>query len=163
MSKDDRPTFFLDDDPDKPLRAGGVLFYRKNPDTNNYELMLIHSRGKYEDFGGCTDKKDKNIIGTVTREVYEESNKIFRKKFIRSKLKKSEPLYIKYCKYALYFIELKYYYDPEIFGDREIHDNIRRTVEWISYDKFLENNFYKKLNFRLKIPTVNNKLKDLFI
>ena len=163
MSKDDRPTFYLNDDTDKPLRAGGVLFYRKNPDTDKYEIMLIHSRDKYEDFGGRTDKIDKTIIQTVAREVYEESNKIFKKKFIRSKLKKTEPIYIKYCKYALYFIELKYYYHPEIFGDREFHDNISRTIEWIPYDEFIEKDFYDKLNFRLKMPIVKKKLDEIFI
>ena len=64
MSYDDRPTFYLDNNTECPIRAGGVLFYRKNPETENYDIMLIYSRKHYEDFGGRTDKKDKSIISS---------------------------------------------------------------------------------------------------
>lgn len=161
--KQTRPTFYLDTDKTEEVRAGGILFYKYNDDMTNFDLLLINSRNNYEDFGGCTDNDDENILDTVAREVEEESNKIFKKKFIMDKIKETEPVYIKHCKYALYFIELDEYYDPVDFGDREIHDNIARTVEWVSYDSFSDQDFINKLNFRLKSYNVLNYLKKINI
>jgi hypothetical protein len=79
-NKNNRPTFYLNDDPEKPLRASGVLFYRFDMEEMDYKLLLIYSRDKYEDFGGCTDDVDDNIKETAVREVEEESNKIFSQK-----------------------------------------------------------------------------------
>lgn len=159
MSNLDRPTF---DYNEKPVRAGGILFYKKNIETDKYELLLIHSRNQYEDFGGCSDVKDKNIQDTIVREVYEESNKIFKKKFIRKKIKNSEPIYIPRCKYLMYFVELDKYYNPTDFGDTEIFENIQRTVHWIDYDNFENEDFINSLNFRLKGYSILNHLKNLF-
>ena len=36
----------------------------------------------YEDFGGKTDMEDMTILDTISREVFEESNKIFKKEFV---------------------------------------------------------------------------------
>lgn len=161
--KQTRPTFYLDIDKTEEVRAGGILFYKYTDDMTNFDLLLINSRNNYEDFGGCTDNDDKNILDTVAREVEEESNHIFKKEFVMDKIKETEPVYIKHCKYALYFIELNEYYDPIDFGDREIHDNINRTVEWISYDNFSDQDFINKLNFRLKSYNVLNYLKKINI
>jgi hypothetical protein len=156
-----RPTFYLDDEHKIELRAGGVLFYKYNTDKTNFDLLLIYSRNNYEDFGGCTDEYDKDIIDTVSREVEEESNNIFSKDIIKEKIKDSVSIYIKHCKYALYFIELHDNYDPTDFGNMETHDNISRTVEWVPYDNFNDQDFIKKLNFRLKSFDVLNHLKTL--
>ena len=156
-----RPTFYLDEEKQIELRAGGVLFYKFNEDKTNFDLLLIYSRNNYEDFGGCTDAIDKDILDTVSREVDEESNNIFKKDIIRNKIKDLDPIYIKHCKYALYFIELIEDYNPEDFGTKEIHDNINRTVEWVSYDNFSNDDFIKILNFRLKSHDVLNYLKNL--
>lgn len=161
--KNNRPTFYLDDEKIQELRAGGVLFYRFNPDIADFELLMIYARNNYEDFGGCTDAIDKNIMDTVTREVVEESNEIFKKEFIKEHIEKAEPIYIKHCKYALYFIELDDYIDPTDFGDKEIHDDIDRTVEWIPYKQFNDQQFIEKLNFRLKSFNVLNHLKNILI
>lgn len=156
-----RPTFYLDDEHTQELRAGGVLFYKYNEDKTNFDLLLIYSRNNYEDFGGCTDENDTNIIDTVSREVNEESNGIFEQDVIKNKIKDSIPIYIKHCKYALYFVELHENYNSGDFGDKEIHDNINRTVEWVSYDKFNDQEFIKNLNFRLKSYNVLNHFKTL--
>lgn len=154
----DRPTFYLDEsEKTQELRAGGILFYKYNMDKTNVDLLLTYSRNNYEDFGGCTDLIDNNIIDTISREVAEESNNIFDKCELKEKLKTLIPIYIKHCKYALYFVELEKDYDTQLFGNTEIHDNIQRTVEWISRDKFPE----VKLNFRLKSFNVLNHLKTL--
>lgn len=156
-NKDDRPTFYYEDDKEKPLRAGGVLFYRL--DKEEYKLLLIYSRDNYEDFGGCTDNIDKDIKDTVSREVAEESNFVFSKKFILNNLDDKKAVYIAKSKYVLYFIELEEDYDPKVFGDKEYHDGFDRTVEWKSYDDFED----LKLNWRLNNWTVRNYMKDLFI
>lgn len=155
-----RPTFLFDN---QPVRAGGVLFYHHDKETNEYELLMIHSRGKYEDFGGQTDDVDKDYLDTVSREVEEETNNIIPKEYIRSKIENLEPIYIKHCKYILYCIEVDTYYDPHIFGDHEKVDNIDRTVEWVSYDTFKSQEFIKKLNFRLTAYNVQNYLDNLFV
>jgi hypothetical protein len=136
-----RPTFYLCEDYDKkyPIRAGGVLFYFKD------EFLMIHSRGKYEDFGGQTDIGDNDLVDTVCREVEEESNGIFSKEYVKEKIKDIEPIYIKHCKYMLYIVELDKHYDPEIFGNKEIYDGLDRTIEWISWSEYKD----KPLNFRL--------------
>ena len=155
--KDDRPTFYHQNDKGKPIRAGGVLFYKLDKDA--YKLLLIYSRNNYEDFGGCTDNIDKNIKETVSREVAEESNFVFSQKFVQDKLNDEKSVYITKSKYILYFIELKEDYDPNIFGDKEHHDGFDRTVEWIPYSEFDD----LKLNWRLKNWTVSNYMKSLFI
>ena len=161
MKQTNRPTFYLDDDKLKPVRAGGVLFYRYDDKNDSYHLLLIYSRDNYEDFGGCSDKKDISIEQMVAREVDEESNGIFGQQFILENIKNAniEPVYIKYCKYVLYFIQINEIYDPEIFGDKEICDDIERKVEWLSYDDFKT----KKINFRLNTHEVLNHMKKLFV
>lgn len=159
--KVERPTFYLDPENTQELRAGGVLFYKYNEDKTNFDLLLMYSRNNYEDFGGCTDNKDTDIKCTVAREVSEESNNIFTLDFIKEKIEDLEPIYIKHCKYALYFVELDGDYNTKDFGNKEIHDNIDRTVEWVSYDKFSDDDFIKKLNFRLRSFNVLNYLKTL--
>jgi len=156
-----RPTFYMDEEKQIELRAGGILFYKYNDDKTNFDLLLIYSRNNYEDFGGCTDEQDKNIIDTVSREVNEESNGIFKVDDIKEKIKDINPLYIKHCKYALYCVELIDNYNPKDFGGKEIHDNIKRKVEWVSFDNFSDNDFVAKLNFRLRAYNVLNYLKTL--
>lgn len=161
----DRPTFNLNNDSNYPVRAGGILFYYLNSkkETPMYELLLIKCNNKYEDFGGCTDIKDKSIIDTICREVEEESNKIFEKDFIKNKINDIKPVYIKICKYALYLVELDEYYNTTLFGDKEIHDNINRTVEWVTYDEFNSLVTDKKVNFRLNQYNILNQLKKVMI
>ena len=161
---DNRPTFWYNNDENKKIRAGGVLFYKFNETTLNLEFLMIHNKNNYyEDFGGRTDIEDNDIIDTICREVEEESNKIFKKEFIRKELINSKSTYIKQCKYLLYFVELKNYHDPKKFGEIEIHDNIERTVEWITYDDFCNKNFLEKLNFRLKSYNVSECIKNLLV
>ena len=65
-----RKTFYLDDDKEQPVMAGGVIIYKiKN---NNVSVLLSKNRGKYEDLGGRVDLEDDVIIDTVIRETIEE-------------------------------------------------------------------------------------------
>ena len=153
-----RPVYYFNNDKTCEIKAGGVLFYIKKNYPQQSELLLISSQRGYEDFGGCTDICDNDIIDTIAREVEEESNGIFNKKYIREQINNLEPIYIIVCKYVLYLVELKEYHDPSIFGNIEIHDNIERTVEWVKFSELYD----KKLNFRLKNFSVMNKLKKIF-
>jgi hypothetical protein len=162
-SKHDRPIFYLNDNPENEIKAGGILFYKKT--NNDLDLLMILNRGRYEDFGGRTDIIDKDYLDTVAREVEEESNKLFNKLNIRKRLKNQEPIYIKGSKYVLYFIELtesEQILTPENFGTKEIHDDIERTVEYINYNKLKDTTFIKQsLNFRLKNKLVFDKINSL--
>ena len=156
-----RPTFFLHNDPTQPLRAGGILFYKYSRDIADFELLMMYTRGQFEDFGGCTDEQDNDIIDTVTREAEEESNGVFKREELKERLVGIEPIYVKLGKYALYCVELTQYYDPALFGDMELHDNISRTVKWIPYENFNNPEFIKKLHFRLNQQIILQHLKVL--
>ena len=156
-----RPVFYLDDDSTKPVTAGGVLFYKMNQQTGKYDLLLIYSRGIYEDFGGRTDEVDTSILDTVSREVEEESNKIFTKEFVRAGLLYATPIYIPKSKYALFVTELEEDYDPAVFGDREFHDDIERIVVWIDAETYNNTDFISKLHARLRVFPVMSYIDGL--
>jgi 8-oxo-dGTP pyrophosphatase MutT (NUDIX family) len=162
MSKS-RPTFYLNDDETKPVRAGGVIIYKFTRKGMN--LLLIENNGKYEDIGGCSDEEDKTYIDTIVREVYEETNKLIKRKNTRQKLASSPSVYISISKYVIYFIEAterQKKLTQKDFGSKEKHDNIERTIQWIPLSHFLDSNIIQhKLNFRLKNKVVFDKLKHL--
>lgn len=162
-----RPTFYLDNNKNQPIKAGGALIYRVNNKLKDIELLLIKNRGRYEDFGGRTDIKDKTILDTVCREIDEESNNIFRKKPLKKIFTKCNYIYSTWSKYVIYMYELSttneyYNIDPIIFGNRETHDNIERTVQWIPYSIYKSNEFQKEVNFRLKIKELNMELENIY-
>jgi len=162
LSKTKNPIFYYKNIDDFEIKAGGVIFYTFDKDECILKFLLINNNGIYEDFGGKTDLCDKSIFDTITREVEEESNKIFTRKEIFDKIKNKNPLYTKNSKYILYFCHIKDHeqYKSSMFGDREFHENIERTVEWISYNTlktydFINNN----LNFRLKSKNFFKRIK----
>lgn len=132
--------------------AGGVILYRMI--NSNIELLLIKSRDKYEDFGGKIDKGDVDIYDTIAREVKEESNNLIDYDSIMLRIKdtNNKPVYVKYSKYLVFILEandLEKELTSEMFGTHEIHDNINRTVHWISMTDFLNLTERKEVNFRL--------------
>jgi hypothetical protein len=145
------------------VTSGGVLIYRFNQDE--IELLMINSRGGYEDFGGKIDCYDKNIFKTVSRETYEESNNLIDKKQLESRLVNAPYIYVKNSKYVCFIVEAT----PEEsnltsydFGDVELHDNIKRTVKWIPLSKLLTQEVIKyKLNWRLKSSALFSKLTEI--
>jgi len=121
----------------KTFYGGGVILYH----GKKLLLQKIEGRDFWEDFGGKTDKEDKDIITTAFRECSEESNKVLNKEFLEELIKLNK----KKCYYLLqnntYFIYVIYVprvvkdkLDSEIFGEKEFHDNIRRKVEWVDKD-----------------------------
>lgn len=148
---DERPIFYFNGDQGKEVKAGGILFYRNN------KLLMIYSRNQIEDFGGKSDIDDKNIYDTVSREVEEESNKIFKAEKIKNLIKGEPYVYIPWSKYALFFVELTTDYDLSEFGHYENYDKIKRDVIWVPMDEF----FDRKKNFRLNCKDVAIKIREL--
>ncbi len=149
--KDNRPTFYYNNDLTKPIRAGGVLFYRIGL-NNIVEFLLIENEYDkcFEDIGGKTDICDKTNIDTICREVDEETNK----KISYDKMKEminnndNDNIYVESSKYLLYIIKS----DDEIqnlsetdFGDIELHTGYKRKIQWVSKNDYLK----KTLNPRL--------------
>jgi 8-oxo-dGTP pyrophosphatase MutT (NUDIX family) len=162
--KDKRRTFYLDDDDEKPLRAGGVIIY-KYVDESNIELLLISSRGQYEDIGGCTDINDTDIFDTVSREVEEETNEVITYNEIIKRLHDSVYVYSKSSKYIIFIVqatEEEENLNTEDFGNKEIHDDISRTISWISLSTVLDKDIIRyKLNYRMKNPYLFDKLRNI--
>ena len=138
-----RPTFYYMNDKKKEIRAGGVLFYRIIDTHCDFLMMYNEWRKTMEDFGGRTSEEDKSIEDTVSREIEEESNGIFKKEDIKKRLNYSTSynVYIKQSKYLVYFVkitkkELKL--KKSDFGNLEIYDNLKRTVDWIQVEDLLE-------------------------
>lgn len=130
---------------DVPVRACGILFYKKT-EENKYEFLMIHNfvRKCYEDFGGKIDRKiDSTIYETAAREAEEESNGIFKKLEIINSLYTCPFIY--HEMYLLFIVEIdKSFYNMNIkkFGRYEKDDFKRRyprAVHWISLDEFIKN------------------------
>ena len=160
--KNGRPTFYHlgKGDKNSEIRAAGALFYSfKN---NNLNLLMIRKTNDkiYEDFGGKTDMEDMTILDTISREVFEESNKIFKKEFVMKKLlnKNSIKIYNNKSKYLLFLIRLNFNINPSKFGNVEFHDNIKRTVKWINYQKYENLKLNNKINPRLYFNLLDENL-----
>jgi hypothetical protein len=157
-----RPIFLLDKQEDQIVKSGGIIFYRFSKGI--MELLINENRGMIEDLGGCTDIQDKDIFSTVAREVEEESNNKFIKKDIKKRIKKTKHyVYMKKSKYVVYFLECtneESKFKTIDFGNKEIHDDVFRTIKWIPLDIFLLKEVIQfKLNFRLKNKKIFDMLK----
>ncbi len=152
-----RPTFYINS---SPIRASGVLFFRKI--NTSVELLMINNpyNNYFEDIGGKTDPKDKNIFDTVARETEEETNEIINIPKVKTMLTSKNNIkrfYIPQSKYMLYIIEcddeLKNL-TSEMFGNIEFHTGYERTIEWISKSQYFEIN---------KNPRLIDRRLDRFI
>lgn len=161
MTTQDNPVFYIVKE--KPIKAGGVILYRFK--GTNIELLLSESNGIFEDLGGCTDKKDKNIYETVAREAYEESNKKIKKSTMLTRLKDAKFAYTPRSKYVIFLVEANEKEEKlksADFGSKEIHDDIKRTIKWIKYNDLALNEIINtKLNFRLKNRDLYAKIKSI--
>jgi hypothetical protein len=163
LEKKEHKTFNLDNDSTQIVTSGGLLLYRFG--KKGMELLLINSRGVFEDFGGKIDDDDMNIYETVAREAYEESNYLLDRTKILKRLQKAPKAYMKKSKYVVYVIEAsktESALEQSDFGDFEIHDKIERIVKWVPLDTFLLPEVIKhKLNWRLKSATLFAKLTEI--
>lgn len=121
----------------KNFYGGGVILYH----GKKLLLQKIEGRDFWEDFGGKADKEDESIIETAFRECDEESNEMLNKNFLEEliKLNKKKCYYLvqnnTYFVYVIYVPRVvKEMLTSEKFGDIELHDKIRRKVEWVDKD-----------------------------
>ena len=156
-----RPTFYFENDLTKPIRAGGVLIYKKY--NGNFKFLLIKKLtfgdDLHEDIGGKTDTEDIDIIDTISREVSEETNKVIDRNIVREQIKKGKPLYVPFSKYLIYLVEAneeQTKLKPSAFGDEELHDSIKRKIYWVKVQNFMND----KYNFN---PRMNNQGIKKFI
>lgn len=161
--KEQRKTFYLDNEESKPITAGGVMIYRFN--NNDIEVLLADTRGTFEDLGGCVDKKDKDIMSTVAREAFEESNELLNRKKIRTRLKTAKYVYVPKMKYLVYLIPANSEETKLVssdFGDIEKHDNISRKINWYPLNILKRADIFKeKLNWRIKNRKIYDTLKEI--
>ncbi len=143
-----RPCFFYKEN---KYVSGGVIIYTIKDKINYYLLQNITGKMNLEDFGGCSDSVDKSIKDVAFRECVEESNGLLTRKFLNQNLDNdlSKIYYIDSCKYVLYLIYVDPKYleklSPKSFGNKEIHDNIKRTVNWYPRNGFNYNNIHIRL------------------
>lgn len=128
-----RPTFYVDDDNQKPVRAAGVIPY--SIIDGELKFLVISRKDNYEDFGGKTSEEDISIHQTILREAYEESNGLFSPPMIYDHL--VNPCYIARCKYIVYFVPVSSSWKSSDFGDIEYHEKISRKVEWVPIKTFM--------------------------
>jgi hypothetical protein len=160
-----RKIFYLDEDinQEKPITAGGVIIYKI--EKGQIYLLLIDSRGNFEDFGGRSDENDETIFDMVSREAYEESNMLLDRNKIKERLITAKYVYSINSKYIVYIInalEDESKLTSEMFGNKEIYDNIPRKVKWISLNVFLKPEIIKfKVCARLKNKLLFDILKKI--
>jgi 8-oxo-dGTP pyrophosphatase MutT (NUDIX family) len=143
----------------KPIRAGGVLFFKCNKLTTKLLMIKKTHQLMYEDIGGKTSSFDDNIYETIAREVKEETNNLIDSDIVKNQIYSGKYFYIPLAKYLLIIIKANSYerkLKDNDFGDKEIHDDIDRTVEWVDLNNFLEN----KLIFNPRLHS--DELKEYF-
>jgi 8-oxo-dGTP pyrophosphatase MutT (NUDIX family) len=155
-----RKTIYLDDDDAKPVTAGGVMIYKKT--TNGLKVLVIETRGKYEDIGGKIDPMDNDIPSTVAREVEEETNAVIKAEDIIERIRNAPYVYVSNSKYVIYIVKAtshEFHLKKEAFGDKENHDGCNRTIGWILREELTRPIIVQcKMNWRIKNKHLFDKL-----
>ena len=156
-SKSPRPKFLFNG---KEVLSAGILFYTIINNKTYFLLRKDNSKknnNKWSDLGGKSDKEDKVLFDTITRELLEETNNEINKLLnidndfvsLRSWIIKSNYIiiYNKSCKYLIFKIRL---YNLKIFDLKDIYaeDTI---VAW----KYINGNTKILLHPRLKRNYLN--------
>lgn len=147
---DNRPTFYYTNDKTKPIRACGIIFYKKDELTKQIKVLMQYTervgidkikRNVYEDIGGKSDEKDSCINDTIIRETVEETNSIITEEIIKEHLdKKNHDIYLKKGKYYLLLVEAnKNIIDinRRTFGKEEKLSGKLRQFHWIDSNRFI--------------------------
>jgi len=161
--KNKRTVMFLDDDPAKPVTAGGVIIYKYV--KGKMMLLIIETDGKYEDIGGKIDPDDSDVFSAVAREVQEETNEQIMSEDILDRLKIASYVYVPRSKYVVYIVEATVQekkLKKTDFGEMEEHDAFPRTIGWIARDALMKpQTIQYKMNWRLKSKELFDKLIDI--
>ena len=129
----DRPTFKCNLG---EIRAGGLLFYRIKEKEKEKEYLVIEENDRYSDLGGKTEMNDVDIFDTISREVEEESNGLFKKEEIKAYIlsRVYECIYYKTGKYLLYILPIDNFIKKEYPG-----------LKWINLKEFEEKHHLRLL------------------
>jgi len=165
-----RKVFYYKNDKTLEIKAGGVLFihWKTNKEVLIQKALETSGKLRFSDFGGKVDDDDITIDYTIARELYEESNGGIRNKSTKEYLSIDElnkminnniqiEIFIPFIKYILkivYFDDDKYEIDFNMTGTREKKDNIKRIVQWITYDEFIKYYNSKSLHPRIVFPSI---------
>ena len=150
---------FLNQSPwSRSIASGGVLMVK----PSGYVLLIKNTHPNWtllDDLGGRTELSDQSIWDTIIREVEEESNGLIN--LAQSVLQQSPQVYVPASKYLCCLIKVDdhEYNDTSIFGEREIADNILRTLHWMKYDDQLQ----QKMSHRLQSQDIIKEIKKIFL
>jgi hypothetical protein len=189
--KNGRPTFYFNADPNKPVRAGGILFYTipENSTTNEPLFLMTRYWDVWSDFGGKSDAVDECIEDMVAREVSEETNCMFvsetkitdketmfqhlnqscnfLKEHLKKDINKNSKFY--FGRYVMWLV----YLEPDtitkkacdLFGEIELSNDYPRIVQWVTINEMKEIYKNKKMHYRLNPSNefkFNTILKHLY-
>lgn len=119
-----------------PISAAGILFKNKN----RILLYKTTDNNIYDDLGGKVDVDDNSPYGTILREVIEETNGVIN--YID--FKKVKWFYNRNLKYLHCITDVDCEFG-DVFGDTEIFNGKRRTINWYNISDVIDN-----LNWRLR-------------
>jgi hypothetical protein len=129
------------------ITGSGVILYKwigtelfvllqKNLDIKH------HNYGKYEDLGGKVDKYDVNFFETAAREAQEESNDVFKKKDLYTRMMCGRRKVMSVGSYNVIIMEAidnEKYLNSRMFGNTEFHTGCLREIQWTPCSQ-IENN-----------------------
>ncbi len=116
--------------PARPISAAGVLIYCIR-EGSRYALLTSYDDPQWPDlydFGGRVDGTDRSVRDTVLRELREESNGVITDVSFDTLLYNKEAMYL--CVLHQVPGEMMKQWTSDVFGQRELHDNIKRRVAW---------------------------------
>ena len=103
-----------------------------------FRLLILHDPQMGLDLpGGKVMENETDLRSALQREVKEETNNVVN---LNSNDLESAPyFYQEIGKYITVLIKTNNTYESEEFGVSEIHDNIKRTIQWIDSNDIIEN------------------------
>lgn len=131
------------------ISACGCLFYKELKNTK--QLLLIKYEDpnwpKLDDFGGRIDDTDDSVFAGIIRETVEETNGVINEEYLSKIILdgKYKSFYNRQSKYFMILVKVddNFCLDTKLFGELEITDNIKRTIDWHDYDSVKDTLAYR--------------------
>lgn len=149
----------------KEVTATGVLFYKFV--KKSIQVLVMFTKGKYEDPGGKIDMIDDTIESAAAREVAEETNDVITEDMVLSLINdKTKRHYSKTSKYLIHIVKasdaikkLK----TDDFGTHEKKYNYKRTFKWLDIDELYSkiNINGRRIHYRIMDNNLKNKIKSV--
>ena len=161
-----RPTFYTNN---KPIRAGGVIFYYQDELTKNIKILMQYTertidnvkKHLYEDIGGKTEQSDICINDTIVREILEETNNIITKEILDKYFSRDNKcIYLKKSKYYLVLVKVEddiKNIDRRLFGKEDNSSGKKRQFFWLDSSRLS-----KGTPFNERIWLVRKEIHDFF-